>query len=94
MGDVGVMMEDMLLSLLAWKSQSERTTMLRRQADGIAVAKKAGRYEGRKAIAVCDEDRKEAERILRDEGKAAAARYLGVSTRTIYNMIEDGRVAA
>lgn len=94
MGDVGIMMEDMLLSLLAWKSQSERDTMLRRQAEGIAVAKRAGRYEGRKPICLDDALKSEAQRVLLSEGKAAAARFLGVSKGTLYNMIGDGRLVA
>jgi DNA invertase Pin-like site-specific DNA recombinase len=41
MGDMGKLMEDQFLSLLAYVVQSERKKILRRQKEGIAVAKAA-----------------------------------------------------
>lgn len=50
LGDVGDLMEDMMLSLLAWVADNERKKNLTRQAEGIKVAKREGKYTGRKPI--------------------------------------------
>lgn len=92
MGDIGKCIEDMLLSLLAWKAETDRTTMLARQAEGIAVAKKDGKYKGRAPKSFDGAIIEEANRIIAECGKSAAARYLGVTRLTVYNMIEDGRL--
>lgn len=92
MGDVGKVVEDMLLSLLAYVAETERKKMLQRQAEGIVVAKAEGRYKGRKPFDFDIATVEEAQRIMVEESKMAAARFLGVSTKTLYNMIDDGRL--
>ena len=47
MGELGKLMEDQFLSLLAYVADAERKKTLRRQKDGIASAKKAGVKFGR-----------------------------------------------
>lgn len=94
MGDVGVLMEDMMLSLLSYVADTERKKMLQRQAEGIAVAKAKGVYTGRKPTDFDDSLIAEAQDALDKHGKAAAAKVLGVSRTTVYRMIEDGRLAA
>ena len=47
MGDMGKLMEDQFLSLLAYVADQERQKMLKRQAEGIAEAQKQGRHLGR-----------------------------------------------
>lgn len=49
MGEVGKLLEDMVLNLLAWVAQTEREKIRTRQAEGIALAKAEGKYTGRKA---------------------------------------------
>ena len=39
--------EDLVLGILSWKSSNERSDILRRQAQGIAIAKAKGKYRGR-----------------------------------------------
>lgn len=93
MGAVGVCVEDMLLSLLAYVAQTEREKNRRRQAEGIAIAKAAGKYRG-KPKRRWDEARiAEARAALRHGGKAAAARVLGCHPNTVRNMIADGRLS-
>lgn len=96
MGDMGRCVEDMLLSLMAYMAASERDKMLRRQAEGIAVAKAEGRYHGGikhqfdpAAIAAANSALASGR-----GGKAEAARILGVHRNTIDNMLKDGRLAA
>lgn len=47
MGELGKLMEDQFLSLLAYVADNERKKTLRRQKQGIAAAKKAGVQFGR-----------------------------------------------
>lgn len=52
MGDHGVLMEDQMLSLLAWVAEQERKKIKTRQKEGIELAKAAGKYKGRKPVEV------------------------------------------
>lgn len=47
MGDMGKLMEDQFLSLLAYVAEQERKKMLQRQMEGIAVARAKGKHLGR-----------------------------------------------
>lgn len=49
-GDVGKLLEDLFLSTLAFVAQTERTKIKQRQREGIDIAKKEGRYNGRPRI--------------------------------------------
>ncbi|MEI3606919.1 recombinase family protein [Pseudogracilibacillus sp. SE30717A] len=51
MGDVGRLMEDQFLSLLSYVADQERKKIRRRQAEGIASAKRRGKHIGRPRIA-------------------------------------------
>lgn len=93
MGPVGVCVEDMLLSLLAYVAQTEREKMRQRQAEGIAVAKEQGKYKGRMRLSYPPETLAAASDALAVGGKAAAARVLGCSVGTVSNMLKDGRLS-
>lgn len=97
MGDMGRCVEDMLLSLLAYVAQTERDKMLRRQAEGIAVAKAEGRYKGRAKASFPPELLAQAQAAL-DSGErdrvSRAAAVLGVHRNTVANMVRDGRLSA
>lgn len=47
MGDMGKLMEDQFLSLLAYVAEQERKKILQRQKEGIAEAKAKGKHLGR-----------------------------------------------
>ncbi|GGE29139.1 DNA recombinase [Marinithermofilum abyssi] len=47
MGDMGRLMEDQFLSLLAYVAEQERKKIKQRQAEGIALARKNGKHIGR-----------------------------------------------
>lgn len=95
MGDVGRCVEDMLLSLLAYVAETERAKMLRRQAEGIAVARERGAYKGRARKSFDLDVIDEANAMLASGGtKADVARLLGVHRNTVDNMIRDGRLVA
>lgn len=92
LGALGICVEDMLLSLLAYVAQTEREKNRQRQAEGIVVAKENGKYKGREKAAFDADAIAEAESVLREHGKTAAAKVLGVGRATVYNMLEDGRL--
>lgn len=50
MGEMGKLLEDQFLSLLAYVADNERKTNLRRQKEGIAAAKAKGKHLGRPRI--------------------------------------------
>lgn len=93
MGPVGVCVEDMLLSLLAYVAQTERDKMRQRQAEGIAVAKEQGKYKGRAKGKYPPELLSAASEALASSGPTAAARILGCGRTTVYRMLEDGRLS-
>ena len=94
MGSIGICVEDMLLSLLAYVAQTEREKNRQRQAEGIAIAKAEGRFKGKPKKQFDSKLLEEAEKALRDKGKAAAAKVLGCHVNTVNNMIADGRLHA
>jgi len=82
---------EFMLTVFAALSQFERKCMLERQAEGIAEAKKAGKYKGRKPIEV-DQDRFVS---LYKEWKAgnitavAMQKDLGVTAPTFYRRVKE-----
>lgn len=78
-------MNVLLLSMLGAVAEFERSMILERQREGIAVAKAQGKYKGRKA-ALTDEQANELRaRRAAGESVAALARDYGVSRQSVYN---------
>ena len=78
----------MLLTVFAAMAEFERSIMLVRQREGIAVAKEAGKYKGRVPTA----QRKEKEiRCLKEEGFGASeiARKLGIGRASVYRVLAN-----
>ncbi|MGW9128075.1 recombinase family protein [Paenibacillus chitinolyticus] len=50
MGDMGKLMEDQFLALLAYVAEQERKKIKQRQAEGIAIAKDNGKHLGRPKV--------------------------------------------
>lgn len=67
MGDIGKVMEDMMLSMLSYVAEQELKKNRERQRQGIAIAKAEGKYKGRKPIEVSDKFYHVANRWLNDE---------------------------
>jgi len=66
-------------------SGTERSMILERQREGIAIAKAAGKYKGRKAALSQDQARELSERLANGESVTALAGEYGVSRQTVYN---------
>ena len=94
LGDLGKLVEDMFLGILAWVADHERQEIMRRQREGIEKAKVEGKYQGRQNTVYDPEILAQAQGVLNQHGKSAAARVLGVSRSTIQRMCKDGRLVA
>ena len=82
-------MANLLLSMLGAVAEFERSIILERQREGIAIAKAAGAYKGGKKK-MSDEQAQELRRRAADgEKKAALAREFGISRETLYAYINQ-----
>ena len=87
-------MSNLLLSLLGAVAQFERSLILERQAEGIALAKVAGKYKGRKPALSPDRAKELVSRAAVGERKTALAREFGVSRETLYKYIKVEKAVA
>jgi DNA invertase Pin-like site-specific DNA recombinase len=92
--DTGTAIGKLMLAVIGAVGQFEREMMLERQREGIAKAKREGRYKGRAPTA-----RRQADEIarLKSEGvrPAEIARKLGIGRASVYRVLgEREKVAA
>lgn len=78
----------LMLTVLGGIAQFEREIMLERQREGVAKAKMAGKYKGRKPIA---SDRRQEVEVMRlvanGASKASVARQMGLGEATVYRIL-------
>lgn len=81
----------LMLTMIGAIAEFERQNMLDRQAEGIAIAKREGKYKGRKAIEIDNDVFKiQYERYTRREiNKTELAKILKVSRPTLDKMIKE-----
>lgn len=84
-------MNTLLLSMLGAVAEFERAQIRERQREGVAVAKAAGKYKGRKATLDADQAAALRARHAAGESVAALAREHGISRQSVYNYL--GRTA-
>lgn len=91
MGDIGRLLEDQMLSLLAYVADTERKKILERQKDGIATAKKAGVKFGRPSSIEDWElfDRTAARWEIGEITAAEACRITGCKKTSFYKYIKE-----
>ena len=80
-------MANLLLSMLGAVAEFERALILERQREGIAVAKAAGAYKGRKPSLTQDKIEELKRRALAGEKRTVLAKEFGVSRETVYAYI-------
>ena len=80
-------MNTLLLSMLGAVAEFERSMILERQREGIAIAKAAGRYKGRKPALTDDQVNLLRERLTSGESVTTLAQEFRVSRQTVYNYI-------
>ena len=79
----------LLVTMVAAINEFERAILLERQKEGIAIAKREGKYKGRKAVTVPDLPRHYERYQRREVSKAALARELGISRPTLDRLFSD-----
>lgn len=77
-------MSNLLLNVMGAFAEFERSLIKERQREGIALAKKAGVYKGRKPSLTPEEVATIRKRVENGEKVAALAREYGVSRETLY----------
>lgn len=78
-------MNTLLLSMLGAVAEFERSMILERQREGIALAKAAGKYKGRKAALTAKQADELRARLAAGESVSALAKDFGISRQTVYN---------
>ena len=78
-------MSKLLLSVMGAFAEFERSLIRERQREGIALAKKAGVYKGRKPSLTPERVAQLRARVAAGEKKAALAREFGISRETLYS---------
>lgn len=78
-------MSKLLLSVMGAFAEFERSLIRERQREGIALAKKAGVYKGRKPSLSPERISQLRARVAAGERKAALAREFGISRETLYS---------
>lgn len=81
-------MSTLLLSIMGAFAEFERSLIRERQREGIALAKRAGVYRGRKPSLSGDDLAAIRQRVSAGEKKSALALEFGVTRQTIYNALE------
>lgn len=80
-------MSNLLLTMLGAVAEFERSLIKERQLEGVAIAKREGRYKGRKPSLDADQVAEVKEKAATGIPKAALAREYGVSRQTLYSAL-------
>ena len=79
----------LMLTMIAAINEFERENILERQKEGIAIAKQAGKYTGRKKITVKNFDKYYERYMRREISKTALAEELHLSRPTIDRLLKE-----
>ena len=82
-------MSNLLLSLLGAVAEFERSMIRERQREGIALAKKAGVYKGRKPSLTRIQIAEIRKRAAAGEKKTGLAAEYGISRQTLYSALAE-----
>lgn len=82
-------MGKLTLSIIGSINEFERANLLERQREGIAIAKRAGKYKGRKPAEVEDIAAVYYDWVTRHKSKAQLARENGVSRPTLDRLLRE-----
>lgn len=96
-GNIGSLMEDQFLSLLSYVADQERKKIRRRQAEGIAAAKRRGKHVGRPRISYDTLDDQQRASFIREykrwkDGKQTAVQSFknaGFTKSTWYKIVKQ-----
>lgn len=77
------------MTMMAAIAEFERAMILERQREGIAIAKKAGKYKGRKKISIPDIEVYYQRYMKRQATKTSLAKELGISRTTLDKLFKN-----
>lgn len=77
----------LMLTVLGGVAQFEREIMLERQREGVAKAKVAGKYKGRKPIAI-DRQQEVLRLVAAGKSKISIAKQMGIGEATVYRILK------
>jgi DNA invertase Pin-like site-specific DNA recombinase len=80
-------MSKLLFNMLGSFAEFERSLIRERQREGIALAKKAGVYRGRKPSLTAEQADDLRKRVGAGQKKAVLAREFGISRETLYQYL-------
>ena len=80
-------MSNLLLSVMGAFAAFERELLRERQREGIAIAKREGKYRGRKPSLTPAQAAELRRRVAEGDPKAALAREFGISRDTLYRYV-------
>ncbi len=81
----------LMLTMIGAINEFERTNLLERQREGIAIAKRNGVYKGRKAITIPNFGYYYNKYLSREINKTQLAKELGISRPTLDKLIAEYR---
>ena len=79
----------LMLTMIGAINEFERTNMLERQREGIAIAKSLGKYKGRKEVKVDNYEEYYSKYLNRELNKTQLAKELGISRPTLDKLIKE-----
>ena len=79
----------MVLTILGAINEFERANMLERQREGVAIAKREGKYKGRKKTEIADMAAVYHDWVTRHKSKATIARENGISRPTLDRLLTE-----
>ena len=78
-----------MLTMIGAINEFERTNLLERQKEGISIAKREGKYKGRKPAKVSDFEKHYKRYLAREINKTDLAKTLGISRPTLDKLIKE-----
>ena len=82
-------MSNLLLSVMGAFAEFERALIRERQMEGIVIAKKNGKFKGRKPLLSAEKIAELKEKIAKGEKKTDVARYFKMSRETLYRYLNS-----
>ena len=87
--DTGTPTGKLMLTMIGALNEFERTNLLERQREGIAIAKREKKYKGRKAVSIPDFEKHYQRYLKREINKSDLAKELKISRPTLDKLINE-----
>ena len=87
--DTGTPTGKLMLTMIGAINEFERTNLLERQREGIAIAKAKGKYKGRKSVSIPDFEKHYERYMRREVSKAQLSIELKISRPTLDRLIGE-----